>query len=86
MTAQQPFPDHFRWLFENGPSIPIINATENVQILHTPQEFHSTLVDLAKNANHRIALSTLYMGNDAPTKELLDACKYKSNTKIAIFV
>lgn len=78
---EQPFPDHFRWLFDNGPSIPIINATENVQVLHTPSQFHQTLVDLAKNAQTRIALSTLYMGNDAPTKELLDACESSLSTK-----
>ena len=72
---EQPFPQHFQWLFENGPSVPIVNATENIEILHTPQQFHENLVRLAKTATSRINLSTLYMGNDPKTKELIDQCK-----------
>ena len=67
------FPDHFKWLFENGPSIPIYDAHENIEILTSPSHFHQTMINQAKNVSKRIKLSTLYLGNDPPTKILVDA-------------
>lgn len=69
------FPKKFQWLFENGPSIPIVNAPQNIQIIQSPSEFHQTMIDLAANATERIGLSTLYMGNDDETQQLLRQCE-----------
>lgn len=72
--SDQAFPEHFQWLFDNGPSIPISNASKNIQILQTPQQFHTTLMTLAKQARRRITLATLYMGTDSKTQELISQC------------
>ena len=67
------FPNNFSWLFQNGPSIPIINAKDNIEILTSPTDFHQKLINLSSTAKNRISLSTLYLGNDPYTKKLIDS-------------
>lgn len=73
LTSSAKFPPHFQWLFQNGPSIPIINAANNINIINSPAQFHQTLINLSDQAQFRINLSALYLGTDDITKQLVNS-------------
>eukprot|EP01083_Nonionella_stella_P285140 970619_1 len=47
----------------------------NIEILSTPHEFYESLVEHASNANHRILISTLYIGQGDKEQHLVNTIK-----------
>ncbi|CAB3396742.1 unnamed protein product [Caenorhabditis bovis] len=62
------------------PGIPV--DPKNIKILHTPQEFYSTLLERIRTAEKRIVLSSLYLGDGKLERDLVDELNDKiDNTK-----
>uniref|UniRef100_A0A915AUH1 CDP-diacylglycerol--glycerol-3-phosphate 3-phosphatidyltransferase n=1 Tax=Parascaris univalens TaxID=6257 RepID=A0A915AUH1_PARUN len=50
----------------------IVTNADCVKIIETPQKFYETLIKLTRDANERIILSTLYLGNGILERKLIN--------------
>ncbi|KAK7571209.1 hypothetical protein V9T40_014813 [Parthenolecanium corni] len=58
------------WLSSFTPSFPV--SGDQVSILHQPDEFHQTLIDLCSQAKRRISLVSLYLGVGEKEQKLVN--------------
>ncbi|KAK7571086.1 hypothetical protein V9T40_014690 [Parthenolecanium corni] len=64
------------WLSSSTPSFPV--SGDQVSILHHPDEFHQTLIDLCSQAKRRISLVSLYLGVGEKEQKLVNAIQFRS--------
>ncbi|RLN92603.1 hypothetical protein DYB28_010991 [Aphanomyces astaci] len=73
-------------LRESTPSFPLDGS--DVTILHSPSDFYNQLLHNIRHATTRISISSLYIGNDALSRELVqalhDACKATPSLEVSI--
>ncbi|XP_069940156.1 CDP-diacylglycerol--glycerol-3-phosphate 3-phosphatidyltransferase, mitochondrial isoform X3 [Cherax quadricarinatus] len=64
-------PQNLQWLLQHWPVFPISGS--KVRVITNPNEFYRELLNKAKNASHRICLSSLYLGTGKLEKDLVMA-------------
>ncbi|MES1920923.1 CDP-diacylglycerol--glycerol-3-phosphate 3-phosphatidyltransferase [Bonamia ostreae] len=58
--------------YSNGVRLPVFSVnSKNIRILRSPSDFYRNLLELTKTARSRISLSSLYIGNDMMSKEMV---------------
>ncbi|KAF8517502.1 hypothetical protein BU17DRAFT_76357 [Hysterangium stoloniferum] len=71
-------------LSHSQPCIPV--CAKNVKVLYSPSEFYHTLLDMIRRAEHRIFLSSLYIGSSED--ELLQSLRHSltSNPRLNLHI
>eukprot|EP01135_Chromosphaera_perkinsii_P009337 Nk52_evm13s1737 gene=Nk52_evmTU13s1737 len=67
----------FQPVFRDCASFPV--DSENVRIMHTPGEFYEALLAGIERAQHRIVLSSLYLGTGGMEEKLIEVILAKTN-------
>ncbi|KAF6203196.1 hypothetical protein GE061_003614 [Apolygus lucorum] len=75
MEGSLQLPTCFSWLQSSAPMFPL--KGEQVRIIQDPEDFYKVLINGCQNAQNRIVLASLYLGNGSLEKDLVETIRNK---------